>query len=282
MYPTQATTSIPPVGIIIGIQIKDGLVEEEGLAGIEGWNGQQDGSLHTTGRKYPYEVVSPILRGTDGIGQVGYICLLMDEIRASVNSSCGIHVHVDARNLTDEQIGNVKANFARWEMAFYGTTGKQISKRMNGTYAQPTWRSSEMNRYRSLNLTNLGKRDKRTLEFRLFAGSTKVEDILTAIFMCVGLVSYSTKTKFSSSERINDPVVAFGEFLTTVLMDTDNQVTSDYGILGIVQHGYHKCQEAHAKLNEHNNVSLPGDIIVAMNNMITHLEQVEGVAEVEV
>src|SRR4051812_34973032 len=60
-----------------------------------GWNAQRDGSLRSVGRgRVGVEIVSPILKGADGIQQVKKVCQWLRSIGATVRKECGFHVHV--------------------------------------------------------------------------------------------------------------------------------------------------------------------------------------------
>jgi hypothetical protein len=63
---------------------------------------------HTTRRHWKvitdascgYEIVSPILQGQSGIDELEKVCEVMNEIGCSVNRHTGVHVHLDAADLT--------------------------------------------------------------------------------------------------------------------------------------------------------------------------------------
>ena len=59
----------------------------------------------------PFELVSPILSGDDGIRQIQKVCEILNSLGAKVNSSCGLHVHIDARNMS---VDSVKAVVRRY------------------------------------------------------------------------------------------------------------------------------------------------------------------------
>ena len=52
----------------------------------------------------------------------------------------------------------------------------------------------ETDRYQSLNLTNLDK-SKKTVEFRMFAGTINPELIVTAAYMCVSMVASVSRSE---------------------------------------------------------------------------------------
>jgi len=43
----------------------------------------------------PFELVSPVLNGQDGLDQIDKVCEVLDSLDAKVNRSCGLHVHHD-------------------------------------------------------------------------------------------------------------------------------------------------------------------------------------------
>ena len=47
-----------------------------------------------------YEIVSPILQGEEGIAELEKVCEVMNEIGCAVNRHTGVHVHLDAADLT--------------------------------------------------------------------------------------------------------------------------------------------------------------------------------------
>jgi len=65
------------------------------------------------------EIVSPILRGQEGLAILAKVCDTLYAAGAAVDTSCGLHVHVGARNvLTIGQLQNLAKMFLRHEAAF--------------------------------------------------------------------------------------------------------------------------------------------------------------------
>ena len=54
-----------------------------------------------------FEIVSPPLSGAEGLAEARKVIDLLNEAGADVNKKCGIHVHVDANDLSPEHIVNV-------------------------------------------------------------------------------------------------------------------------------------------------------------------------------
>jgi hypothetical protein len=65
-----------------------------------------------------FEVVSPILSGDEGLRQLRAACDALKAAGAKVNKSTGMHVHVDARDLTVADLRNTCKDFLKYETLF--------------------------------------------------------------------------------------------------------------------------------------------------------------------
>lgn len=64
------------------------------------------------------ECVTPALNGTTrGFNSLKKCCEVLDKISATVNSSCGLHVHIGAKDLTEQEYCNVFLNYQKMEKA---------------------------------------------------------------------------------------------------------------------------------------------------------------------
>lgn len=61
------------------------------------------------------EVVSPPLRGEEGLEQVRIAITALDDAGAKISVSCGLHVHFDASGLTADEIRSLVTRYARFE-----------------------------------------------------------------------------------------------------------------------------------------------------------------------
>lgn len=182
------------------------------VPGFEGWKAMQDGSVRPDNFNFAgVELVSPILRGAEGLASVRAICAKLAEMGAKVNRSCGLHVHVgfdgDAVALR-----RLICSVANHEKALYAVTGTR--SREGNTYCKSVKESFKgmenvrsldqvarnhyaQDRYHVLNLTNLIGGRRQTVEFRVFAGTTNATKITAYVQVCVGLVHKSLDTKSS-------------------------------------------------------------------------------------
>ena len=63
-----------------------------------------------------YELVSPILRGQEGLDEMKHIIDMLEQTEGvSVNRECGVHVHVHMENYNPFQIGNVLKYWSKYE-----------------------------------------------------------------------------------------------------------------------------------------------------------------------
>lgn len=172
-----------------------------------GWNAQSDGSLYHVDGYYAVEIVSPILRGRAGIEQVKVVCEWLKQKEAKVTDRCGFHVHVGlGRWLTVQNVNKLVMLVKYWESALYAITGTvkreaggyckaRPDERVSSVMAVPTveGKATADERMRILNLTNLSKAAaKRTVEFRLFSGTTSYVKMAAYIQVALGMVQAAT------------------------------------------------------------------------------------------
>jgi hypothetical protein len=166
-----------------------------------GWNAQHDASINANSTpaapKQGAEIVSPILTGADGIRQVIEVCRWLESVGAKVNQSCGFHVHIGWAG-TGAQLTKLVRLVSKNERGIFAATGTK--QREQSHYCRPIcsdnryralangMRVRMTERYFSLNLTNLRRGGKKTVEFRAFAGTTSVVKVLAYVQLCLGLV----------------------------------------------------------------------------------------------
>jgi hypothetical protein len=186
-----------------------------------GWTAEHDSSLYTDRRGYiALEIVSPVLQGRAGIGQVKQVAETLKSLGACVNHTAGFHVHCSAEKVAGpsfarvaEWVAKLLYHVAMHETALYASTGTH--RRENGGYARsikpqkdaadkvrraPDTRKQQalqnaiygLARYHTLNLTNLFTR-KATVEFRHAAGTVEWTKMLGHIQMALALCERATE-----------------------------------------------------------------------------------------
>ncbi len=161
-----------------------------------GWTAENDSSIARSDDGRPCEIVSPVLRGPDGIAQVAEVLKTLQAKGHRVNASCGVHVHIGwKRHWPSEALARLVTIVAYVEKGLYAITGTKHRERGQfcggvrryGNQHQAKDRI-ERGRYHALNLTNLAHGTKDTVEFRVFSGSLQVVKVIGWIQVCLGLV----------------------------------------------------------------------------------------------
>jgi hypothetical protein len=171
------------------------------VAHLSDWNVQSDCSVSATGNFFPAEVVSPILRGEAGLVKVVEMLDYLNNIGAVVNSSCGLHVHVDCSGLDRNQMDRLVKLFKAYEPAFYDMNGEHAEARYSNHYCAPSHRW-DGTRYQSLNLQHAHDTNPH-IEIRVWQGAMKPETVVAAIYMAVSLVSRATAPELVKTSDLN-------------------------------------------------------------------------------
>ncbi len=176
------------------------------------------------------EIVSPVLRGMDGMEQVKKVCLALNRAGAKVNTSCGFHVHFGANDLS---IANFKALFQSYiELETEMDEIMPESRRKNNnTYCKSLLSianskaaaiakikaSQTINqmalafagsRYFKLNIQSYQRHG--TIEFRQHSGTTQFSKVKNWILICARMIEFS---------RQNGATNNLNQFLNESLQD---------------------------------------------------------------
>jgi hypothetical protein len=180
-------------------------IQVEGLP--EGWNSQRDGSLQAEPGFIGVEIVSPVLKGQDGLAQIKAVCDWLRSKGVKVNRSCGLHVHIGFNHQSARALAQLVCLVAKNEKALFAITGTK--GREQGSYCKPikdVFRAlgsrgnfgacgAVSDRYHSLNLSSLANGGRPTVEFRCFAGTTNYIKIQGYVEICAGLIQKAINTK---------------------------------------------------------------------------------------
>jgi len=186
------------------------------------WQAKHDGSLNGgTG----VEFVSPILKGEDGLAAVRRACDLIKGAGFAVNKSCGMHVHIGARDFDNGQLCNIAAAFVANEGHFDSLVA-QSRRANNNRYCQTVaHRSIPMNsrsvesiatainggferghytsyRYHKLNFQSYAFHG--TIEFRQHQGTVESDKACAWVRLIAGFVA--------TTQRQRTGVMTFAEF----------------------------------------------------------------------
>jgi hypothetical protein len=168
----------------------------------EGWTAQRDGSLHSSRpNAMGCEIVSPVLKGAEGLAQVAEVLQVLQAKGHRVNACCGVHVHVGWAG-DERALARLVTIASYCEKGIYAVTGTKSRER--GAYCggvrkygneKKAQDEAKDCRYHLLNLANLGFGKKNTVEFRAFSGSLEVIKVLGWIQLCLGLVTRALVAK---------------------------------------------------------------------------------------
>lgn len=193
------------------------------------WKVVTDGSLgsYTSGA----EVVSPILSGENGLGQVRAVCNAMTDFGCKVNVKCGFHVHVDGNGLDAKAMRSLAKSYVWFESFFdfivpvsrradkneyvksnrsifggYSTdavanafarldTCHTVEEVINTTCPG----GADFGRYRKLNLQAFKRH--RTVEFRQHSGTTDADKAEHWIRLCLAIVEKAPRCRIRNGSR---------------------------------------------------------------------------------
>ena len=165
------------------------------------WKVVYDGSLSGV-RGHAGELVSPILHGVEGVRELERVIEALNSVEGvTVNRSCGLHVHLDCREMN---IGEIKTTFER-----YSNYEEQIDLCMpRSRRGNPRWcagtamvknsikrattkpnAANAAGRYFKVNLTNIATRG--SIEFRQHSGTTEFKKIVNWLSFLMQFVETS-------------------------------------------------------------------------------------------
>ena len=166
----------------------------------------QNGSSRTAGSQYSVEVVSPICQ----YGDIETIQEIVRKLRAGgakVNSSCGIHVHVDASNHTPKTLSRehycqkADTRFLDDLNQRKPATMREVERLWYNGYGGRQYHYDD-SRYHGLNLHSVFS--KGTIEFRMFNSTLHAGEIKSYIQLCLA-ISHQALVQKSASRTKTHP-----------------------------------------------------------------------------
>lgn len=161
------------------------------------------------------EVVSPILKGSKVKGSLKAICEALAECGASVNRSCGLHVHIGAASMSDEHYCRLVRNYQRLENVI--DSFMPVSRRCDNNMYSHTLQGIDfsgctskadiaraMNYDRYYKVNSIAYDRHKTIEFRQHSGTTEYDKIINWILFLAKLVEYSYKHEITTCNSIEE------------------------------------------------------------------------------
>lgn len=193
-----------------------GINQNTALAAVRAINVsiQQEGYNHTTRSHWKivsdasvhggFEVVSPVLRGEAGIAEAQAVAEALADAGATVNRTCGLHVHFDASDLGVEDIRTIVKRYAAHEAeidAFMPVSRRGDANRFCQGLARVLNRSfmaarsirdlatAQGSRYFKVNLQSHQRHG--TIEFRQHSGTVNARKIANWIRFLAAFIDQS-------------------------------------------------------------------------------------------
>jgi hypothetical protein len=202
------------------------------------WHLKSDSSL--TGG-YDLEVVSPVLTGISGFHDIKKITDTLEFHNAEVNTSCGLHIHQDARNLPDKAFVKVydfyKKNQESIDMllpksrrvGFRTSSGTPFNSPLGnlelGSYEQlkDQLTRGRFGRHTVINFRSYSLRG--SIEFRQHSGTLKPHKIINWIVFTQAIINWARSTQetpfsYVAGETLASPLIDLKWFN----LDIDNYV----------------------------------------------------------
>jgi hypothetical protein len=171
---------------------------------LKGWEIKYDGSLEN-GIELSPENSNHLYYNQDSLMQIKEVLALVRVYRGRALPSCGLHIHINVKNLTDKQILTIvkewvhKQRFVAKKFhvhksrledtckllpksELYKLTEKEIHSFRNNLRTSFRNYSYLDEKYYSLNVNHLPKNEYQTIEFRLFGGTVNFREIKEAIY----------------------------------------------------------------------------------------------------
>ena len=170
-----------------------------------------DASIHGANGQ---EVVSPILKGENGMNSLKMVCDSLVAVGARVNKSTGLHIHFDASSISDEHFINIFRNYQAIESVIDSFMPMSRRENNNGycrslvglRYGDCQTKRDIINlngtRYRKVNAESYLRH--KTIEFRQHSGTIEYKKISNWILFLRELINYSEKNEIQSCTRIED------------------------------------------------------------------------------
>lgn len=171
-----------------------------------------DGSIHGHDGN---EVVSPILKGNQGLDSLRTVCEALNEVGAMVNKSTGLHIHFGLKGVKDTHYSRIITNYQKLESVI--DSFMPLSRRGNNNgYCKSLVdkdfsRCAAMrdfnavccgDRYYKVNTTSYTRHG--TLEFRQHSGTTDYEKIKMWIQFLRKLIAFSFNKEIQECASIDE------------------------------------------------------------------------------
>ena len=213
------------------------------------WVLRHDGSIRTPENSQKCEVISPVLRYPEDLETLESVVRVVKTL-ATVNESCGLHVHVGAQDLSGPALGRLAALWAAKEDLIYLAASTlaerqyychKIGPAIQRADFRPTYHGDAIqqwdrvsNRYAGLNI-GPALEAHRTVEFRLWNSTLHAGKIKAAVQFSLALVARAANISRATnrSVRVQEGATkaAFRTFLRALGLDGPEFATLRHHLL---------------------------------------------------
>lgn len=212
------------------------LMNEKGVnTYVEGYNHRTSNHWKViTDSSCGFELVSPPLKGREGLDQLQKACEALKEAGAKVNRKCGLHVHHDVNDYNAKQIANIFAVYIKLENTmdtllpasrrgnnnpyckslFRGTSQQNILDKLKAVETIRDIDNIWHTRYLKVNFQSYVKYG--TVEFRQHSGTIEFEKIYNWILLTQQMVDMSATPIQKTYKAENDNLQSMRNILRLI------------------------------------------------------------------
>lgn len=182
----------------------------------EHWKLVSDGSVSGG-----FEVVSPVLRGEAGLREAMAVAEALADAGATVNRTCGFHVHFDARQMSVADIKVIMRRYAAYESEidavmpvsrraannrFCRSLNESRLSRILAADTVADMAQAQPSRYFKINLQAFQRHG--TIEFRQHSGTVNARKIGNWVCFLAAFIDESQRIAASATQPVAEPVIA--------------------------------------------------------------------------
>lgn len=165
------------------------------------WATKENAGNHEDGSCMAEVVTAPM--GGDNIKkQVTSLGKLINSNFKVDEKVCGLHVHVDARDIDKDGMERLLVLYGKIEPSLYIIAGISREK---STYCRPLKNNKPSNQhYDALNISNWTRKDKKkmTVEFRMQKGTNDANHVTHWAQLCASVVDFAVKSKKADLDKL--------------------------------------------------------------------------------
>ena len=180
------------------------------------------------------ECVSPILKGEDGENALKKACDTLNECGATVNRSCGLHIHFDASEMSDKHYINIFKNYRMIEDAIdeimpnsrKGNNSQWCRTLKNYQFdtcaSKPNVYNEIGTRYTKVNAAAYGRHS--TIEFRQHSGTVNYQKVINWVKFLRDLIKFSEKNVLTTEVKHIEDITFASDDVMAYLKERKQQL----------------------------------------------------------